>query len=60
MTEAGAIILGDELEQIEDLVRLRLADPFPLPVGGRAEPDFITFRSGDEGRHCLRVLAAHR
>jgi hypothetical protein len=58
VTEAGAIVLGDELEQIEDLLCLRLADPFPLSVSGRAESNFITLRSGDEGRYCLRILAA--
>ena len=58
MTEAGVSVLGDELEQIEDFTGLRLADPLPLSVGGRTESDFITLRGCDEGRYCLRVLAA--
>jgi hypothetical protein len=58
VTEAGATILGDELEQIEDLTGLRLADPLALSVGGRTESDFITLRGCDEGSYCLRVLAA--
>ena len=57
MTEAGAIVLRDSLEQIKDLARLHLADSLPFPVVGRAETDFIAFGSRDNACYGLCLLA---